>query len=158
MWQNSRAVQREDPRAHLCCASLLTLKSLLWIKNIGEDWEGARIHLSTRSYQNYKTQTVVITLWAFAFLYTTISRKVVRKTVHATIPKGNMGYDQYTVPDIVAAQCQGWFSQATESKEHSKMKNRSLKWSYKRKNQYVSIRPPLVTPSLTISWKSESEN
>ena len=28
--------------------------------------------------------------------YTTISRKVVAKTVHVTIPKGNMGYDQYT--------------------------------------------------------------
>ena len=24
---------------------------------------------------------------------------VVAKSVHATIPKGNMGYDQYTVPD-----------------------------------------------------------
>ena len=34
-----------------------------------------------------------------AFLYTVISRKVVGKNVHATIPKGNMGYDQYTVPD-----------------------------------------------------------
>ena len=31
-------------------------------------------------------------------LYTAISRKVVRKNVHATIPKGNMGYDRYTVP------------------------------------------------------------
>ena len=31
-----------------------------------------------------------------AWLYTAISRKVVAKTVHATIPKGNMGYDQYT--------------------------------------------------------------
>ena len=30
--------------------------------------------------------------------YTVISRKVVGKTVHATIPKGNMGYDRYTVP------------------------------------------------------------
>ena len=28
--------------------------------------------------------------------YTAISRKVVAKTVHTTIPKGNMGYDQYT--------------------------------------------------------------
>ena len=27
---------------------------------------------------------------------TAISRKVVGKTVHATIPKGNMGYSQYT--------------------------------------------------------------
>ena len=30
--------------------------------------------------------------------YTAISRKVVGKNVHATIPKGNMGYDRYTVP------------------------------------------------------------
>ena len=31
--------------------------------------------------------------------YTAISRKVVGKNVHTTIPKGNVGYDQYTVPD-----------------------------------------------------------
>ena len=31
------------------------------------------------------------------YLYTAISRKVVGKNVHATTPKGNMGYDQYTV-------------------------------------------------------------
>ena len=37
-------------------------------------------------------------------LYTAISRKVVGKNVHATIPKGNMGYDQYTVPDTVAVE------------------------------------------------------
>ena len=37
-------------------------------------------------------------------LYTAISRKVVGKTVHGTIPKGNVGYDQYTVPDIVAVE------------------------------------------------------
>ena len=35
----------------------------------------------------------------FKELYTAISRKVVGKIVHATIPKGNLGYDQYTVPD-----------------------------------------------------------
>ena len=40
----------------------------------------------------------------FATLYTAILRKVVAKNVHATIPKGNMGYDQYTVPDIVAVE------------------------------------------------------
>ena len=28
-----------------------------------------------------------------------ISRKVVGKNVHATIPKGNMGYDHYTAPN-----------------------------------------------------------
>ena len=32
-------------------------------------------------------------------VHTAICRKVVGKTVHATIPKGNMGYDQYTVPE-----------------------------------------------------------
>ena len=31
--------------------------------------------------------------------YTVISRKVVGKNVHATIPKGNLGYDQYVVPN-----------------------------------------------------------
>ena len=35
-------------------------------------------------------------------VYTAISRKVVGKNVHATIPNGDMGYAQYTVPDIVA--------------------------------------------------------
>ena len=37
-------------------------------------------------------------------LYTVISRKIFGKTVHATIPKGNIGYDQYTVPDTVAVE------------------------------------------------------
>ena len=32
--------------------------------------------------------------------FSAVSRKVVGKNVHATIPKGNMGYDQYNVPDI----------------------------------------------------------
>ena len=36
--------------------------------------------------------------------YTAISRKVVGKKVPATIPKGNMGYDQYTVSDTVAVE------------------------------------------------------
>ena len=35
---------------------------------------------------------------------TAIARKVVGKNVHATIPKGKMGYDQYTVPDTVAVE------------------------------------------------------
>ena len=36
--------------------------------------------------------------------YTAISRKVVGRNVHATIPKGNMGHDQYTVPDTVTVE------------------------------------------------------
>ena len=35
---------------------------------------------------------------------TAISRKAVGINVHSTIPKGNMGYDQYTVPDTVAVE------------------------------------------------------
>ena len=37
-------------------------------------------------------------------MYTAISRKVVGKNVRTTTPKGNMGYDQYTVPDNVAVE------------------------------------------------------
>ena len=40
----------------------------------------------------------------FIYMYTAILRKVVGNNVHATIPKGNMGYDQYTVPDNVAVE------------------------------------------------------
>ena len=47
--------------------------------------------------EGYKRCTLVVELKA-------ISRKVVGKNVHATIPKGNMGYDQYTVPDTVAVE------------------------------------------------------
>ena len=41
---------------------------------------------------------------AFDLQYTAISRKVVGRNVQATIAKGNMGYDQYTVPDTVAVE------------------------------------------------------
>ena len=38
-------------------------------------------------------------------MHTATSRKVVgKKHVHATIPKGYMEYDQYTVPDTVAVE------------------------------------------------------
>ena len=36
--------------------------------------------------------------------YTAISKKVVGKNVRATISKGNMGHDQYTVPDTVTVE------------------------------------------------------
>ena len=39
-----------------------------------------------------------------ACIYTAISGKVVGKNVHATIPKGNVEYVQYTVPDTVAVE------------------------------------------------------
>ena len=44
--------------------------------------------------------------WAqlFMSIYTAISGKVVGKYVHSIIPKDNMGYAQYTVPDTVAVE------------------------------------------------------
>ena len=39
-----------------------------------------------------------------SMIYTAISRKVVGKNVHATIPKGNMGYYQFTIPGTVALE------------------------------------------------------
>ena len=39
-----------------------------------------------------------------SYYYTVISRKVVGKNVHATIPKGDMGYDHYNVPDTLAVE------------------------------------------------------
>ena len=39
------------------------------------------------------------------YVHKAISRKVVVQNVHATIPKGNMGYDQYTVfPETFAVK------------------------------------------------------
>ena len=37
-------------------------------------------------------------------IYTSISRKVVGKNVHARTQTGSMGYDQYTVPHSVAIE------------------------------------------------------
>ena len=37
-------------------------------------------------------------------VYTAVSRKVVGKNVYQTISKGNIRYDQYTVPDTVAVE------------------------------------------------------
>ena len=37
-------------------------------------------------------------------LYSYFKKGFVGKNVHATVPKGNMGYDQYTVPDTVAVE------------------------------------------------------
>ena len=46
----------------------------------------------------YLRVTWVLRVEAYnTYVYTAVLRKVVRRNVHATIPKGNMGYDQYTV-------------------------------------------------------------
>ena len=80
VWQNSRAVQREGPRAHLCRASLIIY--------IGKDRERARIHLPTLSYQNYKTQTVVINIVSFRIFIYNYFEKGCRKNCARNNPDG----------------------------------------------------------------------
>ena len=56
--------------------------------------------------------------------FTAISRKVVGKNVPATIPKGNMGYDQYAVPDTVAVESSILLSFSTL--KHMSMASRAI--------------------------------
>ena len=64
------------------------------------DEEGATIMRNLLFQTDFWGMSVCICTLA----YTAISRRVVGKNVHATIPKGNLGYDQYTVPDTVAVK------------------------------------------------------
>ena len=54
----------------------------------------------------HNTDTILMCMKKFVLLTSLYSyfEKGCRKNVHATIPKGNMGYDQYTVPDTVAVE------------------------------------------------------
>ena len=54
--------------------------------------------------QKMRRDVKLLSVMADTIGYTAISRKVVARNVHATIPKGNMGYDQYTVPHVVAVE------------------------------------------------------
>ena len=60
--------------------------------------------------------------------YTAISRKVVGKTVHATIPYGNMGYDQCTFSDAVAVEstCFLAFLLSFSTRKHTSMASRAI--------------------------------
>ena len=63
------------------------------------------IKLSVNEKMKYFASQDPRSSYSFYFdLNTAISRKVVEKYVPATTPKGNMGYDQYTVPDIVPVE------------------------------------------------------
>ena len=56
--------------------------------------------------------------------YTAIWRKVVGKNVHATIPKGNMGHDQYTVPDTVTVE--PTFVALLKTRKHTSMASSAI--------------------------------
>ena len=97
------------------------------------------------SISNYKLRQTVkayhqqLGVEYFTILYTAISRKVVGKNVHATIPEGNMGYDRYTVPDDCS--CRTYFvpfRQRSQTHFHGlscqffqiSLKNRELKTTH----------------------------
>ena len=48
------------------------------------------------------------------------------KSVHATIPKGNMGYDQYAVPDTVAVESTFVAFLSPSTREHKSMASRAI--------------------------------
>ena len=56
--------------------------------------------------------------------FTAISREVVGKNVHATIPKGNMRYDQYTVPGTVTVK--NSFVAFLSTRKHTSMASRAI--------------------------------
>ena len=47
---------------------------------------------------------IMTSLLLLKVIYTAISRKIVVKNVHATIPNCNMGFDQDAVPDTLAVE------------------------------------------------------
>ena len=58
-------------------------------------WQGRRwSHTSLKIFVNIISRVSTIASYIQLF-----RERLSKKTVHATIPKGNMGYDQYTVPD-----------------------------------------------------------
>ena len=50
------------------------------------------------------------------------------KTVHATIPKGNMGYDQRTFPDTVAVE--STFVAFLSTRKHTSMASSAILWNF----------------------------
>ena len=52
----------------------------------------------------YQYWTIIIYCTNSCMLYTAVSREVVVKKAHVTIPKGNLGYEQYTVPGTVVVE------------------------------------------------------
>ena len=94
-------------------------------------------------------------------VYTAISRKVVGKTVHSTILKGNMGYGQYTVLDTVAVESTFIaFLQHSQTYVHGFSCN-SLKFLWKTVNSKSPTIPfgiVACTFSDNLSWNSSKRH
>ena len=59
------------------------------------------------------------------FPYTAISRKFVKNKVHSTIPKGNMGYDQYTVSNDCSCRTYFWLL-SFSTRKHISVASRTI--------------------------------
>ena len=72
--------------------------------------------------------------WLFVVIYSYFE-KGCGKNVHATIPKGNMGYDQYTVPDDCS--CRTYFCCFPLARKHISMAfpANSFKFLWKKRTQ-----------------------
>ena len=90
---------RKLPLQFIGCTFLANPKPGLWSSLPPKKWK------ETCKYTKYTLLLRPIS--QVESVYTAISRKVVGKNVHATIPKGNMGYGQYTVPDLLS--CRTYF-------------------------------------------------
>ena len=63
----------------------------------------ATVPINGKSYKEQLSVHVVTVPILYTFIYSYFE-KGCRKNVHATIKKGNMGYEQYAVPDTVAVE------------------------------------------------------
>ena len=93
-----------------------------------------------------RTRSYTLTLFkAEIKIHTAISRKVVGKNVHATIPKDNMGYVQYTVPDtgvlLLSFSTRRFMSTASPSILSNSLKNSELKTTH---NTFRGCRVPFL--------------
>ena len=79
--------------------------NLTWILDSNLQWDSGFLELQIPKpripdsllSKIFPASGIRIPLHRASFEYTAISRKVVGKNVNATIPKGNMGYDRYTL-------------------------------------------------------------
>ena len=66
-----------------------------------DDW--SKQSVSNATSPNYANYEVIHALACLRIIYSYFE-KGCRKNVHATIPRGSMGYVQYAVPDTVAVE------------------------------------------------------
>ena len=94
------------------------------------------------SGHNTKTLFVHGLLHIENIIFTAFPRKVVRKNVHATILKGNMGYDQHSVPDTVAVEFSivafVWHSQTCS------MASLAILSNFSEEHRTVNSTPPTI--------------